>query len=173
MASGQVKQAQPSLLQDVIKLLLKIVCILLAFVLVFSFIFGAYRYNDLSMTPAVKDGDLVITYRWDKRFLNNDLCVFWYNDDLIISRVIAREGDEVDIRANGLYVNGNKIVEDAIKMETTQVKDAVQFPLTVPKGFVFALGDNRDEAVDSRIIGCIDVNKTEGKVIGLFRHRGF
>ena len=63
MASGQVKQAQPSLLQDVIKLLLKIVCILLAFVLVFSFIFGAYRYNDLSMTPAVKDGDLVITYR--------------------------------------------------------------------------------------------------------------
>ncbi len=72
-----------------------------------------------------------------------------------------------------MYVNGNKIVEDAIKMETTQVKDAVQFPLTVPKGFVFALGDNRDEAVDSRIIGCIDVNKTEGKVIGLFRHRGF
>ena len=62
-APVQAKQAQPSLLQDFIKLLLKIVCILLAFVLVFSFIFGAFRYNSLSMNPAVKDGDLVITYR--------------------------------------------------------------------------------------------------------------
>lgn len=63
----QVKQpkpaTQPSLLQDVIKLLIKIAAIALAFVLVFSFIFGAYRYNDLSMSPAVKDGDLIITYR--------------------------------------------------------------------------------------------------------------
>ena len=63
----QVKQpkpaTQPSLLQDVIKLLIKIAAIALAFVLVFSFIFGAYRYNDLSMSPAVKDGDMVISYR--------------------------------------------------------------------------------------------------------------
>lgn len=63
----QVRQAQPvtqpSLLQDIIKLLIKIAAIALAFVLLFSFVFGAYRYNDLSMSPAVKDGDLVITYR--------------------------------------------------------------------------------------------------------------
>ena len=63
----QVKQpkpaTQPSLLQDVIKLLIKIAAIALAFVLVFSFVFGAYRYNDLSMSPAVKDGDLIISYR--------------------------------------------------------------------------------------------------------------
>ena len=67
MTVEQVKQpkpaTQPSLLQDVIKLLIKIAAIALAFVLVFSFIFGAYRYNDLSMSPAVKDGDLIITYR--------------------------------------------------------------------------------------------------------------
>lgn len=56
-------ETQPSLLQDVIKLLIKIAAIALAFVLVFSFVFGAYRYNDLSMSPAVKDGDLIISYR--------------------------------------------------------------------------------------------------------------
>ena len=63
----QVRQSQPvtqpSLLQDIIKLLIKIAAIALAFVLLFSFVFGAYHYNDLSMSPAVKDGDLVITYR--------------------------------------------------------------------------------------------------------------
>ena len=67
MTVEQVKQpkpaTQPSLLQDVIKLLIKIAAIALAFVLVFSFVFGAYRYNDLSMSPAVKDGDLIISYR--------------------------------------------------------------------------------------------------------------
>lgn len=98
--------------------------------------------------------------------------VFWYNNQTIVSRVVAREGDEVDIDSKGLKVNGNRIVEETIIKETTQVKDAVKFPLTVPKGCVFALGDNRDIAIDSRIVGCIDVNKTEGKVIGLFRHRG-
>lgn len=173
----QAKQTQPttqpSLLQDIVKLLIKIAVIALAFVLLFSFIFGAYRYNDMSMDPAVKDGDLVITYRWDKHYSYNDLVCFWYNKQSIISRVIAQEGDEVNIDGEGLKVNGHKLTESGIYEETTMIKDSnVKFPLTVPDNEVFVLGDARSKAIDSRTFGCVEVEKTEGKIIGLFRHRG-
>lgn len=60
-----IKQNQDdsTFLQDLIRLLFKVACVGLGFVLVFSFIFGAFRYNDLSMMPAIKDGDLVLSYR--------------------------------------------------------------------------------------------------------------
>ncbi|MDO5426423.1 MAG: signal peptidase I [Coriobacteriia bacterium] len=100
------------------------------------------------------------------------MLVFWYNNKPNVSRVIALEGDEVNIDSRGLFVNGTRLSEPNITKETTQVKDAVQFPLIVPKGEVFVLGDNRDIAIDSRTFGCVEIEKTEGKVIGLFRHRG-
>lgn len=57
------KSADTSIIPDLIKLLLKIAAIGVAFVLLFSFVFSASRYNDLSMMPAVKDGDMLLTYR--------------------------------------------------------------------------------------------------------------
>lgn len=166
------KQPKTTLLQDIISLLIKIAAIAIAFVLILSFVFGAFRYGDLSMKPNVKDGDMVLSYRWDKRYAANDVIAFSYNDEMTCSRVIAVEGDEVDIKSSGLLVNGNHVQEDYAIGETTQVKDGITFPLTVPAGNVFVLGDNRKLAVDSRIFGCVDIEKTQGKVIGVFRHRG-
>lgn len=162
-----------SFLQDLIKLLFKVAMIGLALVLLFSFIFGAFRYNDLAMMPAVKDGDMVICYRWDKRYYSNDLVVFWYNDEALVGRVVATGGQTVDIDKNSVMVDGHSIADASGGQDTTLVKDGVSFPLTVPDGSVFVLGDNRTKAVDSRTFGCVEIDKSEGKVIGLFRHRGF
>lgn len=170
--ANATKPADTSIIPDLIKLLLKIAAIGIAFVLIFSFVFSASRYNDLSMMPAVKDGDMLLTYRWDKSYTAGDICVFDYDGETICSRVVAVEGDKVDIDAGGLKVNDAKYGEQNIYKETTQVKDGVTFPLTVPEGCVFVLGDNRTDSIDSRIFGCVDVQKTQGKVIGLFRHRG-
>ena len=87
--------------------------------------------------------------------------------------MVAQGGDTVNIDSQGLIVNGAHQQEQGIVDETTQVADGVTFPLTVPEGSVFLLGDNRDEAVDSRIVGCVPAEQTLGKVIGLFRRRGF
>lgn len=58
---------EPSLAQDIIQLLLKIVIIIFAIILIFTFLYGIARINDVSMKPAIKDGDLVMYYRLDKR----------------------------------------------------------------------------------------------------------
>lgn len=90
----------------------------------------------------------------------------------MVGRVVARSGQTVDIDNSSLYIDARRITELDIDQETNQVNGGVTFPLTVPDGQVFVLGDNRTKATDSRSIGCIEVDKTDGKVIGLFRHRG-
>ena len=67
---------EPSLAQDIIQLLLKIVIIIFAIILIFTLLYGIARINDVSMKPAIKDGDLVMYYRLDKRFVSGDVAVF-------------------------------------------------------------------------------------------------
>ena len=98
--------------------------------------------------------------------------MFSHDGEHTCARVVACAGDEVDIDKDGLVVNGSHQFEPRITKETTQVKDGVTFPLTVPNNSVFVLGDNRDAALDSRILGCLEINKTEGKLIAIFRRRG-
>ncbi|MDO4797161.1 MAG: signal peptidase I [Coriobacteriales bacterium] len=165
--------ARGSLAYDLLVLVVQIAAIALGVVVVFSFVFGVMRVSDRSMEPRFLDGDLTIFYRLDKRYEPRDVAVFEYNGLLTSGRVVAMAGDTVNIDSQGLLVNGSYQQEEGITDETTQVADGVTFPLTVPDGAVFLLGDNRDEAVDSRIVGCVPADQTLGKVIGLFRRRGF
>ena len=165
--------ARGSLLYDVVMLVVQIAAIALGAVVIFSFVFGLMRVTDSGMEPRFQDGDLVIFYRIDKDYDSQDVVVYENNGMLTSGRVVAVEGDVVNIDARGLLVNGSYQQEQRITDETTQVADGVTFPLTVPQGAVFLLGDNRDEAVDSRIVGCVPVDQTLGTVIGLFRRRGF
>ena len=164
---------RPSLAHDLLMLALQLAAIALGIVVTFSFVFGLMRVTDPSMEPRFQDGDLVLFYRIDKRYLVRDVVVFERDGLLTSGRVVAQAGDTVNIDSQGLVVNGAHQQERGITDETTQVADGVTFPLTVPEGAVFVLGDNRDEAVDSRIVGCVPADQTLGKVIGLFRRRGF
>ena len=78
-------------------MLLKIVLIILAVILVFTFMYGMARINDVSMKPAIKDGDLVMYYRLDKRFVSGDIAVFKKDGRTTTGRVVAVAGDTVDI----------------------------------------------------------------------------
>ena len=91
----------------------------------------------------------------------------------MLERVVAVAGDTVDITADGLMINGAIVQEPHAAGETTQFAEGVTFPLTVPQGQVFVLGDNREHATDSRIFGCIDIADIDGRVMGLFRRRNF
>ena len=163
---------EPSLAQDIIQLLLKIVIIIFAIILIFTFLYGIVRINDVSMKPAIEDGDLVMYYRLDKRFVSGDVAVFEDNGRHTTGRVVAVAGDTVDITKDGLKINGADQVSQDIYFDTTQFKDGVDFPITVGEGQVFILGDNRPQASDSRTFGCIDLNDVKGKVIAVIRTRG-
>ncbi|MBR3328526.1 MAG: signal peptidase I [Atopobiaceae bacterium] len=165
--------APGSLAYDVAMLVAKIAAIALFATVLFSFVFGLMRVTDPSMEPRFLDGDLVLFYRLDKRYRERDVVVFEHNGLPTTGRVVAVGGDTVNIDSRGLLVNGAYQQEQGITDDTTQVADGVTFPLTVPTDAVFLLGDNRDEAVDSRIVGCVPVDQSSGKVIGLFRRRGF
>ncbi|MBQ5959765.1 MAG: signal peptidase I [Firmicutes bacterium] len=91
----------------------------------------------------------------------------------MVSRIVAVAGDTVDIEAGGLIVNGAMVQEPRAVGETTSFVDAVTFPLTVPEGEVFVLGDNRPNATDSRIFGCVRIADIDGRLVGLFRRRNF
>lgn len=165
--------AQRPLLYDVAALLLKVGVFAAVFVVLFSFVFGAFRYADVSMAPHVADGDMAIDYRLDKDYAARDVVAFSYEGKRMLARVVALEGDTVDITEEGLSINGALQQESEVRGKTTQVAGGVDFPLTVGAGQVFVLGDNRQEAVDSRIFGCVDIAQTEGTLVALLRTRGF
>lgn len=161
-----------SLTEDVIHLLVKIVLIILSVVLIFTFMYGIARVTDVSMKPSIIDGDLVMYYRLDKNFISGDVAIFQNDGKDTAGRVVAVAGDQVDITEDGLLINGALQVSEDIYYDTTQFKDKVNFPLTVGENQVFVLGDNRPQAADSRIFGCIDLKDIKGKAIAVIRTRG-
>ena len=158
-----------SLVLDVMQLVLKIALILGCIFVVFTFVYGVARIPDVSMK---RDGDLAVYYRLDKLFAIGDVAVIQYEGNTVTGRVVAMEGDSVDITADGLIVNGAIQQAQDIYYDTTQFAQGVSFPLTVGEGQVFLLGDNRPSATDSRVYGCVDLADVKGKVIAVIRTRG-
>lgn len=161
---------QPSLLQDILALFIKIFIILTALVLIFTFLFGISSVKDMTMKPAVQDGDLVLFYRLNTNYVASDLLVLEYEGQKQVRRVIAVAGDTVDITEEGLVINGSFMVDQSTQ-ELLLYENGPAFPITVPEGHVFVLADNRDRAIDSRMYGTVPIRDTLGKVTTLVRQR--
>ena len=164
---------KPSLWKDLLFLLVKAASIVLVLLLLGTFLFGVVRYQEPSMAPMIKNGDLVIFYRYPGAgYLPQDVIVLDHNGQRQARRVVASEGDTVDITESGLVVNGALQQESEIFQKTERYQEGVSFPLTVPEGQVFVLGDSRTGAADSRIYGCIKTEDALGKVMTVIRRRG-
>jgi len=163
----------PAILKDLLFLLMKIGVIFLAVILIFTFLFGIVRYDEPSMAPAIKDGDLVVFYRYTHGgYQARDAIVLEQNGKKQVRRVIATAGDSVDITEDGLIINGSLQQEQEIFQRTERYEEGRDFPLTVPEGYVFVLGDSRTNATDSRVYGPVRTDDTLGKVMTVIRRRG-
>ena len=80
-----------------------------------------------------------------------------------VKRVIGVPGDVIDIHDGQVYVNGVKESGDYVLGTTPPFSG--EYPLTVPPGKLFVMGDNREISKDSRSFGCIDVHSVEGKAV--------
>ena len=158
--------------RDLLFLLLKLGILAGFLFLLFRLVFGLARETDLSMAPAVKDGDLVLFYRLDRTYARGDTLVLKKDGELEIRRVAAVAGDTVDISGEGLKINGALQQEKEILEETRQYEEGISFPVTLREGEVFLLGDGREHSADSRVYGPVPERDTEGTVIALFRRRG-
>lgn len=160
-----------SLSKDVYNLVLKIMEVFALVGLLYVFVFGVYQNKDLSMAPAIQDGDLIIYYKLDKSYVVSDTIVVEYKGEKQTRRVIAKAGDVVDITERGLEINGSLQQEAKIYEETLLYEEGVEFPLTVGAGQVFVLGDARESAIDSRLYGAVDIDETLGQVFCVLRRR--
>lgn len=162
---------QTTLLQDLAAFAVKMAVLFAIFWLLFNYIFGVRRYLSTNMAPSLRDGDLVLFFRMDRKFSSGDIAVFSYEGQPLMARVVAVAGDTVDFDEKGMLVNGARVQEQDIYYETTMFREGVTFPVQVGENQIFVLGDNRPNATDSRIFGCVDIDDVEGKVIGFLRRR--
>jgi signal peptidase I len=162
---------ETSLLRELKALLLKIAVIAGALFLLFTFGYGLHRNADPDMIPAIKDGDLLLCYRLDKDYDAGDVLLLSFKGETEARRVVAAEGDTVDITENGLIVNGAIQQEPGVRGETRRYAEGASLPVTLGAGEVFVLGDNRENATDSRVYGVVKTKDTLGSVIAVFRRR--
>ncbi|MCD8395655.1 MAG: signal peptidase I [Lachnospiraceae bacterium] len=119
-----------------------------------------------SMEPTLSDGDIILLVK-TKKFETGDLIGFYYQNKLLLKRVIGGPGDYIDIDEDGnVTVNGELIDEPYVTAKSLGETD-ITYPYQVPENRYFVMGDNRTTSIDSRssAIGCIEVDQIVGKVI--------
>ena len=154
----------------VVKLMVKIVLIVIivaSFLLnLFTFIMPVVKYYGNSMTPTLESGQILIVNKMAE-IKSGDIIAFYYNNKVIVRRVIATGNSQVSIDVFGaVSVNGAALDEPYIENKTLGQCN-LDFPYNVPANSYFVLGDNRDVAMDSRLseIGTVTQDRLIGKVV--------
>jgi len=157
--------------QSYISILMRVIFLGLIGWFLFTQVFMIIRNTGMGMFPSIKDGDVVLAYRLEKDYVKEDVVVYEHEGTQSLGRIVAREGDIVDIDANGtLRVNGT--IQSGEILYLTYAKEDIPYPYTVPEGNVFILGDYREQVKDSRDFGAVSIKDVEAKVITLLRRRG-
>ncbi len=149
-----------------------VIAALVVITILFTFAFRVVNVDGQSMKPTLHNNDKVIVSTVGYKPQRGDVVVIAKTDDMndpIVKRIIAVGGDKVDINFTTGVVTVNGVEEDYAEVLTTQQFD-IAFPIDVPEGTVFVLGDNRGNSLDSRStqIGCIDERLIMGKVLFRF-----
>ena len=119
-----------------------------------------------SMTPTVNADDIIVTLKGGD-FETGDIIAFYYNNKVLVKRVIARAGDWVDIDELGnVYVNSVLLDEPYVSQKALGDGD-VSFPYQVPESKFFVMGDHRGVSIDSRssAVGCVGEEQIVGKIV--------
>ena len=135
-------------------------------VLVAVLLLPMLRIYGHSMNDTLDEGDIVVSLKGSD-FKTGDIIAFYYNNKILIKRVIGKAGDWVDIDQDGnVYVNGNLIDEPYLD-EKAFGECNIELPYQVPESKVFVMGDNRSVSVDSRntAVGCVAEEQIVGKVV--------
>ncbi len=124
------------------------------------------QISGTSMSDTLMDGDIVVALN-NSNYKTGDIIAFYYNNNILIKRVIATAGDWVDIDEDGnVYVN-DVMLEEPYLTEKALGDCNITLPYQVPDGRNFVMGDHRATSIDSRntAIGCIGDELVIGKII--------
>ena len=168
----QEQEKQTAKGRDLYEWVQSLVGSVLVVVAIFTFVIRMMGVDGHSMLNTLQHGDrlLVVNSMLYHDYKYGDIVILRKNgvfdDDPIVKRVIAVEGQTVDIDfTEGIvYVDGEALEEDYIR-EPTYIAEGTEFPLTVPEGSIFVMGDNRNGSSDSRDyrLGTVDTRYVIGK----------
>ncbi len=177
-----------TIVAEIMDVLDMIIVSMFCIILLFTYVFHIATVNGSSMYPTMvtddqllvnniigepKTGDILIIDVKNATLLDNEGHVYMKEGlgKTIVKRVIAVEDDVVDIdfEAGVVIVNGEVLVEDYVNTPTTSPVSggAFEYPITVPEGYVYVMGDNRDVSLDSRYpsVGLVHESDISGKVV--------
>lgn len=119
-----------------------------------------------SMTPTLTEGNIVLSVKGGS-FETGDIVAFYYNNKILVKRVIGQAGDWIDIKEDGtVFVNG-EIIDEPYVSEKALGECNIEMPYQVPESRIFVMGDHRSVSVDSRTtaVGCVSEEQIVGKII--------
>lgn len=119
-----------------------------------------------SMSPTLQDGEIIFSVK-TADFAPGDIVAFYYNNKILVKRVICGPADWVNMDEDGtVYVNGTELDEPYL-VDKALGDCNIQLPYQVPDGKVFVMGDHRSTSVDSRntAVGCVAQEQIVGKII--------
>ena len=135
-------------------------------VLVAVLLLPVLRIYGTSMSPTLTEGNYVLSVKGGE-FKTGDVCAFYFNNKILVKRVIAHAGDWVDIDEDGtVYVNNVKLDEPYVSDLAFGECD-LELPYQVPESRIFVMGDHRSVSVDSRssTIGDVAEEQIVGKIV--------
>ncbi len=169
--NGAARRDRPPLRRALILFLIKLA---LAASLVWgalTYVGGVFICHNNDMYPALRDGDLVITFRLGG-YHTGDIAVCRVNGQTFFGRIVGEPGDEIFLDEEGEFtVNGLRPYETVFYATAARESDVMTYPYIIQPGEYFLLADARETGMDSRAYG--PVTELMGKVVLEVRRRGF
>ena len=138
-------------------------------VLVAVLLLPVLRIYGSSMSPTLSEGQIVLSVKGGT-FETGDIVAFYFNNKILVKRVIAQPGQWIDIDSDGaVYVDGQRIEEPYVT-DPSLGECSIDLPYQVPDGRLFVMGDHRSVSVDSRsnTVGCVAEEQIVGRIVFCF-----
>ncbi|MBQ9551763.1 MAG: signal peptidase I [Clostridia bacterium] len=169
------KKEKLTLDQSMVEIVSVLSTSIIAIMLIFTFVFRIVGVVGPSMQQTLHEGDWLLVSAFSAKHDRGDIVIITQPNEIsgmqsepIVKRIIAVAGDKLDIdfETASVYVNDKKIDEPYLNTPTTDDEGGYTYPLTIPEGMVFVMGDNRQHSTDSRspLIGLIDERYILGQV---------